>query len=55
MELAAAQQAQREALLVGQTSLNDSRKRLLEVQQAMQQSHQEQAGKHLPAENEHEN
>ena len=31
-----AQQAQREAMLVGQHSLNDSHKRLLEVREAMQ-------------------
>ncbi len=37
-----AQQAQREAMLVGHTSLNDSRKRLMEVREAMQGYGQEQ-------------
>ena len=31
-----AQRAQREAMLVGQTSLNDSHKRLMEMRQALQ-------------------
>ena len=35
-----AQHAQREAMLVSQDSLNDSRERLLDVREAMQQSHQ---------------
>ncbi|KAL0024653.1 hypothetical protein WJX77_006333 [Trebouxia sp. C0004] len=39
--LSSAQQAQREAMLVSQNSLNDSRKRLLEVREAMQQQGQE--------------
>ena len=39
--LSSAQQAQREAILVTQNSLNDSRKRLLEVREAMQQQGQE--------------
>ena len=43
-DLAAAQRAQREALLVGQSSLNDSCKRLLEVREAMQQQGQQQPG-----------
>ncbi len=43
--LFSAQQAQREAMLVSQNSLNDSRKRLLEVREAMQQQGQsEQSG-----------
>ena len=45
-DLAAAQRAQREALLVGQNSLNDSRKRLQEVREAMEQREQTQAGKY---------
>ena len=43
-DLASAQQAQRGAMLVGQNSLNDSRKRLMEVREAMQQHGQGQAG-----------
>jgi len=43
--LSSAQQAQREAMLVSHNSLNDSRKRLLEVREAMQQQGQsEQSG-----------
>ena len=39
-----AQQTQGEAMLVGQNSLNDSRKRLLEVQHSLQRSHEEPHG-----------
>ncbi len=39
--LSSAQQAQREAMLVSHNSLNDSRKRLLEVREALQQQGQE--------------
>ena len=51
--LVQAQHAQHEAMLAGEASLNASRDRLLDVREAMQQSHQDAHGMQHPSRKQH--